>query len=141
MQTFSVQRSACCEKGARRFARSTQHAARGTQRGFTLLEVMVALAILAGVVLTVITSFNYHLGVVGRDREESEAVLLARSKLEEPGLFKQEKKDGTFAPERPDVTWRLVTTPTELPGVARHSLTVTWNAGQRSLTLVQYAQK
>ena len=110
-------------------------------RGFTLLEVMVALAILAGVVLTVITSFNYHLGVIGRDREESEAVLLARSKLEEPGLFKQEKKDGTFAPERPDVTWRLVTTPTELLGLARHSLTVTWNTGQRSLTLVQYAQK
>jgi prepilin-type N-terminal cleavage/methylation domain-containing protein len=32
-------------------------------KGFTLLEVMIALAIMAGVILTVITSFNYHLSV------------------------------------------------------------------------------
>ncbi len=52
-------------------------------KGFTLLEVMVALAIMSGVVLTVISSVNFHLSLVARDREETIALLLARSKLEE----------------------------------------------------------
>ncbi len=54
--------------------------------GFTLLEVMIALAIMAGVILTVISSFNYHLSVVNRDRDETIAVILARAKLDDPGF-------------------------------------------------------
>ena len=110
-------------------------------RGFTLLEVVVALAIMAGVVLTVISSFNYHLGIVSRDREETTAVLLARAKLEEPGFLKLEKLQGNFAPDRPDVTWKVATEPTELPGLTRLTLTVGWGEGKRTLALVQYVQK
>ena len=37
--------------------------------------------------------------------------------------------------------WRAETAPTELPGLTRLTLTVGWNEGKRSLSLVQYQQK
>lgn len=109
-------------------------------KGFTLLEIMVALAIMAGVILTVITSFNYHLSVVGRDREETAAVLLARAKLEEPGFMDLQQKDGTFAPDHPEIRWHAETMATDLPVLQKLILTVSWGE-QRSLSLVQYYAK
>lgn len=106
-------------------------------KGFTLLEIMVALAIMAGVILTVITSFNYHLSVVGRDREETVAVLLARAKLEEPNFMKLQQKNGTFAPDHPEIAWQVQTVETEIPLLQKLVMTVTWGNNQ-SLSLVQY---
>lgn len=106
-------------------------------RGFTLLEVMVALAIMAGVLLTVISAVNYHLSVVAGDRDETTAVLLARQKLGEMELSGKVEKEGTFAPDHPTIRWETATTPTDLPGVNRLTLTVTWAAGKK-LSLVQY---
>ena len=34
--------------------------------GFTLLEILIALAIVGGLLVTVIASLNYHLGIVER---------------------------------------------------------------------------
>lgn len=110
-------------------------------RGFTLLEVMIALAIMAGVVVTVIGAVNHHLGLVVRDREETTAVLLARGKLAEPGFATQETNDGSFAPVWPEYKWRREILPTELPGLSRLVLTVSWQEARRSLTLVQYVPK
>jgi general secretion pathway protein I len=108
-------------------------------RGFTLLEVMIALAIMAGVVLTVISSFNYHLSVVDRDREETVAVLLARPKMDDPLHTPVDKESGTFAPDRPDITWKTEVKPLEeYPGVRRMTLTVSWDAGRRKISLVKY---
>lgn len=111
-------------------------------RGFTLLEVMVALAILAGVVLTVISSVNHHLALASRDCEETTAVLLARAKLEELTYREDELKDkpmeGTFAPERPDYSWKAEIG--EMPVAFFKTLTVTvaWGEGRRTLSLEQY---
>lgn len=107
-------------------------------KGFTLLEVMIALAIMAGVVLTVITSFNYHLAVVNRDREETVAMLLARAQLDDPKFRQSENKKGSFAPEWPQYTWEAATAPTELPGLSKLTLTVNWDNGRKGLSLVQY---
>lgn len=109
-----------------------------SRRGFTLLEVMVALAILGGVVVTVIGAVNYHLGIAIRDQEETVALLLARGKLAEPGFARQTTKDGTFAPAWPDFRWQREILPTELPGLARLILTITWQNEQRRYQLVQY---
>ncbi|HEY6838181.1 MAG TPA: prepilin-type N-terminal cleavage/methylation domain-containing protein [Geobacteraceae bacterium] len=116
-------------------------AGRRDAAGFTLLEVMIALAIMSGVILTVITSFNYHLDLVSRGREETDAVLLARAKLDEAGFAPLEKAQGTFAPERPEMSWTTETAPTELPGLVRLTLTVSWGEGKRTLSLVKYVQK
>lgn len=110
-------------------------------KGFTLLEVMIALAIMAGVILTVISSFNYHLDIVTRDREETIAILLARAKLDDPAVKTVEENKGTFAPDWPGITWETAQTPTELPGLNRQTLLVSWDNAKRSLTLVKYLAK
>lgn len=109
-------------------------------KGFTLLEIMIALAIMAGVVLTVITSFNYHLSVVSRDKEETVAVLLARAKLEEPGFLDLQEKKGTFAPDHPEISWQVETVATDLPVLQKMILTVGWGNNQ-SLSLIEYHAK
>ena len=117
----------------------------GLDSGFTLLEVMIALAIMAGVILTVISSFNYHLSVVSRDREETIAVLLARAKLDDPAFNKNQPGKGTFAPDWPDISWEAVIMPADIPGAAgllnQLTLTVSWDAERRKLALVQYVAK
>jgi len=110
-------------------------------KGFSLLEVLIALAIMSGVIMTVIVSFNYHLGVVVRDKEETTAVLLARAKIDDPGFLDLPTGKGTFAPARADIAWEKSITATELPGVQRMILTVNWDNHRRSLFLVRYAAK
>lgn len=110
-------------------------------KGFTLLEIMISLAIMAGVVLTVITSFNYHLSVVSRDKEETIAVLLARGKMDDPSFKGLQENKGTFAPDHPDMTWQVDTSPTELPGLNKVILTVGWGGDKNKLSLVEYIAK
>jgi general secretion pathway protein I len=110
-------------------------------RGFTLLEVMIALAIAAGVLLTVISSLNYHLSIVGQDAEETSAVLLGRAKLDDPEFSKVTETKGIFAPDHPAMKWEREITPTELQGLDRIRLTVSWNDDRKRLSLVKYAPK
>lgn len=54
-----------------------------SQGGFTLLEVLIALAILSGVIVTIITVLNSHLAASTRFSDTATATLIAREKLEE----------------------------------------------------------
>jgi general secretion pathway protein I len=108
-------------------------------KGFTLLEVMIALAITAGVLLTVISSLNYHLAIVGKDTQETTAVLLGRAKLADPLFIQSTEVKGTFAPGHPDLSWTREIVPADLPGLNRITLTVSWNDDKTKLALVQYA--
>jgi general secretion pathway protein I len=111
-------------------------------KGFTLLEVMVALAIMAGVILTVISSFNYHLSIMTRDREETTALLLARAKLEELELVNkdglQSAQEGTFAPDHPEISWKAEVTRTAVSFFRKLTVTATWGNDKRTLSLVHY---
>ncbi len=82
---------------------------RGGLKGFTLLEVMVALAIMASVILTVLGAVNFQLGIIANERDNTTFILLARSKMDEL-LFEQEnavqKGEGTLAPAHPELTWQ-----------------------------------
>lgn len=108
-------------------------------KGFTLLEVMIALAITAGVLLTVISSVNFHLARVSEDAEETTAVILGRAKLEDPEFSRQTDSQGTFAPDHPEHKWTREITKTEIPGLNQIRLTVSWNNEGKRLSLVQYA--
>lgn len=110
-------------------------------KGFSLLEVLIALAIMSGVIMTVIVTFNYHLGIVVNDKEETAAVLLARAKIDDPDFTTLPAGKGTFAPARDDISWEKTVAATDLPGVQRMNLTVRWNSNKRSLSLVRYAAK
>ncbi len=111
-------------------------------KGFTLLEVAIALAIMAGVILTVISAINYHLSIVTRDREETVAALLAGAKLEDLELTQKDAlktaQEGTFAPEHPDISWKAEVAPTQITFFRKLTLTVTWGPDKRTLSLVRY---
>ena len=53
------------------------------REGFTLLEVMISLAIIGGLLVTVIYTLNYHLGIADRHLVITESVGLAKAKLAE----------------------------------------------------------
>lgn len=67
------------------------------QDGFTLLEVMISLIIVGGLLVTLISTLNYHLGIAERQGVVTEATLLAKEKiyemektpLESKGNFKE----------------------------------------------------
>ena len=102
---------------------------------------MIALAIMAGTLLTLLGAFNHHLSLVGRDREETIALLLARGKLEELEMTPVNSlsaQEGTFDPERPDVSWKFTITPTAVSGLRQLTLTVQWDDKTKSLSLDHY---
>ncbi len=60
--------------------------------GFTLLEVLIAVAILAGAVVTILFSLNYHLDLLQRQAFLTEATEFAKE------LF-EEISEGTIPPD------------------------------------------
>ena len=112
-------------------------------RGFTLLEVMVALAIMAGVILTVLQSVNYHLDVLTAERDSTTLTILARSRLtelEQQGSLPQ-KSDGSFAPLHTDVTWHAELFPTQYPALQKLVVRVQRSGDKREVALVRYVLK
>lgn len=109
-------------------------------RGFTLLEVMVSLAIMAGVILTLLGSVNYHIGVVANERDNTTLTLLARSRIAELEQSPA-KGEGTFAPSHPELTWRSDLLPTDLPGLQKLVVRVRRGSDGREVALVRYLAK
>lgn len=111
-------------------------------RGFTLLEVMVALAIMAGVLVTVLGAVNFHLSIVAAERDSTTLTLLARSRLAEMELASAlVKGEGTFAPSHPDLKWKAELLPATFPGLQKLSLRVQRTGDKREVVLVRYLSK
>jgi general secretion pathway protein I len=109
-------------------------------RGFTLLEVMVALAIMAGVILTVLSSVNYHLGIIANERDSTTMTLLARNRMAELEQAPA-KGEGTFAPSHPELTWKADLQPADLPGLLKLVVKVRRGSDGREVALVRYLPK
>jgi general secretion pathway protein I len=108
--------------------------------GFTLLEVMVSLAIMAGVILTVLGSVNYHLGIIANERDSTAMTLLARARLTELATTPA-KGEGTFAPAHPELSWHADLLPAKLPGLQKLVVRVKRSGDGREVALVQYLPK
>jgi general secretion pathway protein I len=108
--------------------------------GFTLLEVMVSLAIMAGVILTLLSSVNYHLGIIANERDNTTLTLLALNRMTE---LEQAPVagEGTFAPSHPELTWKADLQPTQLPGLQKLVVRVKRDSDAREVTLVRYITK
>lgn len=68
-------------------------------KGFTLLEMIVALAIISGVLVTVIGSLNYHIKIVTDNEVLVTAVFLGKNKMEEikyNDITDSKTQEGTF---------------------------------------------
>ena len=50
-------------------------------KGFTLIEVLVALAVVSGVFLMVLTSFSFHIDIFDRKKDSLKLVLQAKENL------------------------------------------------------------
>lgn len=81
-----------------------------TKNGFTLLEVMVALAIIATALVTLLGSHLISLNLAQKNKEQTMQSLLARQKLEESFItpFDSLQNDsGDFGPAHPEYKWEL----------------------------------
>ena len=95
--------------------------------GFTLLEVLVAVAILAIAMVAILKANVQSLDMLTRSRETSTASLLAASKLAEieaAGVAKWSELRGDFAEDYPGYTWEVETSSTEVEGLVRVAVIV-----------------
>ncbi|MDP2688988.1 MAG: prepilin-type N-terminal cleavage/methylation domain-containing protein [Deltaproteobacteria bacterium] len=103
------------------------------QRGFTLLEVMISLAILAGVVAALAASLNYHLGVVAQNRDIMLGTMLGREKTGEWGLLGlPPAPEGAFPPPFEKFSWTVARKDLKVMNVVRLDLKVSWKEGDVS---------
>jgi general secretion pathway protein I len=92
-------------------------------KGFTLLEVMVSLAIVGGLLVTVLYSLNYHLGIAGRHEFITTATVLARNKLVESEKAPVEAK-GAFPKPFASYHYTVEVKDSKFPGLAEMDVTV-----------------
>ncbi len=92
------------------------------QRGFSLLEVMIALGILAIVLLSVYRLHSQTIAMTIESRFMTQAPLLARSALarwEDPARPQPASDEGDFGPELPGYRWRITAEEVTAPSLGR----------------------
>lgn len=93
-------------------------------KGFTLLEVMISLAIIGSVLLTLINSLNYHLGIAGRHEALTVASMLAKEKMADAELSPL-STSGDFTVPYDAFHYKIDVSESEFPGFSELSVTVT----------------
>jgi len=88
-----------------------------TTRGFTLLEVIISLAIVGGLLVTLIYTLNYQLGIVERHEAVTVGTLLAKNELlgmEDSPVSRK----GTFGEPFSSYTYETSVKQSPYPGVS-----------------------
>lgn len=95
--------------------------------GFTLLEVMIAMAILAIALVAVFQMQSQSISMAGESRFMTTASLLAQSKMTEieagASLGNQSQK-GDFAPDHSEYGWTIQVTDTQIAKLKRIEVNV-----------------
>jgi general secretion pathway protein I len=110
--------------------------------GFTLLEVMVALAIIAFAVVTYVHSQNTSVALLNASTNVTVATLLAQGRmvvLEGGDISGPLEREGTFdTPEYASFRWKERVASTPLPNILEAHVEVSWddNRGRRSVELI-----
>jgi len=115
--------------------------------GFTLLEVMIAMAILAIALVAVFQSQSQSISMAGQARFATTASLLAQSKMAEVEMMKPadiNADSGEFGNDFHDYSWKVDVTETQVENVKKIEVTVinkrmTTNNSYR-LVLYRYAK-
>ncbi len=98
--------------------------------GFTLIEVMVALTVVAFAFVALLGLHNHNIALVARDQDLTRATLLARQLITEmevvEGWPETGRARGEFA-NAPGFVWEREVEDTELPTVRRVVLRVIWD--------------
>jgi len=106
--------------------------------GFTLLEVMIAISILAIAMVVILGLRNRAIDLNGYARDLTTASLLAQSKMGEwelKGFPDTGETSGEFGKENPDFKWQVIVTPTPFDDLRELEVIVSWKRGIRDETL------
>ena len=111
----------------------------GRQQAFTLLEIMVALAIVGIAMVALLSLGNRSIGVHSRLQHLTRATLLAQQKMAESelevrrgGIEQLTDRSGTFAEPFADYRWQITISGTPLPAVQEVTVTVLWGEQARN---------
>lgn len=109
------------------------------QQAFTLLEIMVALAIVGIAMVALLSLGNRSIGVHDHLQRMTQATLLAQQKMAESELEAQRSgvsqmtgSSGAFSAPFSDYQWRIAIVNTPLPAVQMVTVTVLWGDEQRN---------
>ena len=108
------------------------------KRGFTLLEVMISLAIVGGLLITLLYTLSYNLGITERQFAVTNITNLAKEKIVEMEENPQENK-GRF-PEPYD-TLNYETKVKDSPFNGMSEIIVVVRDGKESITLSELIRK
>ena len=104
-----------------------------SDRGFSLLEVMVALVVIATALIALLALQNRSLLMHGRVKHVTQATLLGREVMNTriaSGEVTAQPAEKAFAEPFELYRWRLEREQTPLPGVYKVSVTVLWGEEQ-----------
>ncbi|MDX1775189.1 MAG: prepilin-type N-terminal cleavage/methylation domain-containing protein [Desulfobulbales bacterium] len=116
-------------------------------KGFTLLEVMIAVALLAVALTTLLGSQSQSVSFANSAKFETMAALLAQSKMSEIVLEAASfsSDGGDFGDDYPGYAWEATMSDVSIEGIENISdylkqidLTVTWGVFSYSLRLYHY---
>ena len=120
----------------------------GVQRGFTLLEVMIAVAILALVIVSLLGLKNRSMQDVMKAEHITTATLLAKRMMNEalvktPLVIAEEEGDfpeEVYGNQYRDYRWKKAVSDTKYPQVKELRIAVLWKEGERDemVELVSY---
>lgn len=107
-------------------------------RGFTLLEIMVALAIISVALVALLALGNRSIATHARLQQLTQATLLAQQKLATAevdarlGRLEQIRQEGVFPEPYAAYRWRLEFADTPLPTIRTVTVTVAWGEEDRN---------
>ncbi len=106
--------------------------------GFTLLEILIALAITSGLLITLISTLNYHLSLVERHETITTATFLAKYKL--ISLEKKpENTKGSFEPPYEKYTYETNIKDSPYPHIKE--IIVVVKSGKEEVKLNEFVYK
>jgi general secretion pathway protein I len=118
------------------------------KEGFTLLEVMIAVALIAIALTTLLGSQSQSVSFANSAKFETMAALLAQSKMSEFAIQEKEtlsSDNGDFGDEYPGYAWEVTVSDVSIEGIENISdylkqidLRVTWGVFSYNLRLFHY---
>jgi len=114
--------------------------------GFTLLEVMVALLIIATSFVVLLHSRNQSVVAADYARHVTVATLLASERMndiEHEGFPDTGEDSSVFGDDFPEYTWKTIVSETPYENIREVRVQALWGEGrsQRSMELVNYVKK
>jgi type II secretion system protein I len=113
--------------------------------GFTLLEVLISLLIIAIVLISCLRAQNQSIRLYTLSREMTIATILARQKMgeienEATGFPELGEEEGDFEEQFPEFTWKKAVSVTPFEEARRVDLSIVWQDGirERRVDVVSY---